>query len=153
MQICKIGPDRLHEALDLVWEVFQRYEVPDYEEMGIQVFRHFITYSSMVEKVNQGEMNFWGCYQNNYLVGVIAVRYGQHISLLFVREKFHRLGIAGKLVNVAVDFVRNSKPKIPAVTVNSSPYALEAYRRMGFKSLGGEEKKDGIRFTPMRLDF
>lgn len=153
MQICKIRPDGLREALDLVWEVFERYEAPEYEEMGIKTFRHFITYSNMVEKVNQGEMNFWGCYLNNYLVGVIALRTGQHISLLFVREKFHRLGIAKKLVRVAVDYVKSQNPDIRAVTVNSSPYAVEVYRKLGFSPLGAEQQADGIRFTSMRLDF
>ena len=62
MQICKIGPDKLRGALDLVWETFMKYEAPDYGEMGIATFRHFVTYSNMVEKVNQGEMTFWGCY-------------------------------------------------------------------------------------------
>ena len=88
MQICKIGPDKLRGALDLVWETFMKYEAPDYGEMGIATFRHFVTYSNMVEKVNQGEMTFWGCYIGRLLVGVLALRSGQHISLLFVRDKF-----------------------------------------------------------------
>lgn len=153
MQICKIGPNKLRDALDLVWEVFEEYEVPDYEEMGVQTFRHFIEYGNMVEKVRQGEMRFWGCYLNNYLVGVIALREGQHISLLFVRGKFHHLGIAGKLVRVAVDAVAVTEPKIRAVTVNSSPYAVGFYEKMGFDALGTEQQADGIRFTSMRLTF
>ena len=64
-------------ALELIWEVFEEFEVPDYEEMGIQTFRHFIEYHNMVEKVNQGEMKFYGCYLNQYLIGVIALRTGQ----------------------------------------------------------------------------
>ena len=153
MQICKIGPDKLHEALELVWQVFEKYEVPDYEEMGVQTFRHFIDYHNMVEKINQGEMRFWGCYLRNYLVGVIALREGQHISLLFVRDKFHHLGIAGNLVRMAVSQVEMEEPEIRAVTVNSSPYAVGFYEKMGFRALGPEQKADGIRFTSMRLDF
>ncbi len=153
MQICKIGPDKLHEALELVWEVFEKYEVPDYEEMGIQTFRHFISYHNMVEKINQGEMRFWGSYLNNYLVGVMALREGQHISLLFVRDKFHHLGIAGNLVRIAVNQIELEQPEIRAVTVNSSPYAVGFYEKMGFRALGPEKKADGIRFTSMRLEF
>jgi GNAT superfamily N-acetyltransferase len=150
MQICRIGVGGLRSALELVWEVFEKYEVPDYEEMGIKTFRHFIEYSSMVERVNQGEMRFWGCYINNLLVGVIALRTGQHISLLFVRDRFHHLGVAKKLVEVAEDAVLASEPKIRAVTVNSSPYAVGFYEKMGFVSQGPEKKSDGIRFTTMR---
>ena len=153
MQICKIRPDGLREALDLVWEVFERYEAPEYEEMGIKTFRHFITYSNMVEKVNQGEMIFWGCYLHNYLVGVIALRTGQHISLLFVRGKFHRLGVGRRLVRVAVSAVQDRKPEIRAVTVNASPFAVEFYKRIGFMPLGTERAQDGIRFTSMKMEF
>lgn len=153
MQICRITPDKLQDALDLVWEVFEIYEAPEYGEMGIKTFRHFIEYGNMVEKVNRGEMMFWGCYLNSYLVGVIALREGQHISLLFVREKFHRLGVARRLVRVALHFVESREPEIRAVTVNASPYAVGFYRKVGFVPLGPESEKDGIRFTSMRVTF
>ena len=151
MQICKINQDRLRDALELVWEVFEKYEAPDYEEMGIATFRHFIEYHNMVEKVHQGEMKFWGCYLNNYLVGVVALRTGQHISLLFVRDKFHHLGVARKLMNVAINTVIIENPQVRAVTVNSSPYAVGFYKKLGFVPLGPEQRADGIRFTSMRL--
>ncbi len=150
MQICRLGPERLKGALDLVWEVFEEYEAPDYEEMGVKTFRHFIEYSSIVQKVNAGEMKFWGCYQNNYLIGVIAIREGQHISLLFVRGKFHRLGAASMLVNVAIASIASNKPSTPVVTVNSSPYAVDFYKAIGFVAIDEEQKRDGIRYTPMR---
>lgn len=151
MQICKITLGKLRDALDLIWEVFEKYEAPDYDEMGVATFRHFIEYHNMAEKVSQGEMRFWGCYQNNDLAGVIALRSGQHISLLFVREQYHRLGIARRLMNVAVDAVAAEGPKVRAVTVNSSPYAVGFYKKVGFVPLGPEQKADGIRFTSMRL--
>ena len=150
MQICKIVPENLRPALELIWEVFEEFEVPDYEEMGIQTFRHFIEYHNMVEKVNQGEMTFWGCYIGRLLVGVLALRSGQHISLLFVRDKFHHLGVATSLMQVAVSYVLEGKPKIPAVTVNSSPYAVGFYEAMGFEALGPERRENGIKFTSMR---
>ena len=151
MQICRIGPAKLREALDVVWEICEKYEAPVDEEIGIKTFRHVIEYGNMVEKVNQGEMIFWGCYLNNYLVGVIALRTGQHISLLFVREKFHRLGVARRLVRVAVSHLVNQEPEIRAVTVNSSPFAVEFYKKIGFVPLGPERTEDGIRFTSMRM--
>lgn len=153
MQICRIAPDKLQDALDLVWEVFEIYEAPEYDEMGIKTFRHFIEYGNMVEKVNRGEMMFWGCYLNSYLVGVIALREGQHISLLFVRKRFHKLGVARRLVRIAMHFVESQEPEIRAVTVNASPYAVGFYKKVGFVPLGPEKTKDGIRFTSMRMTF
>ena len=37
MQICKIVPEKLRPALELIWEVFEEFEVPDYEEMGFRL--------------------------------------------------------------------------------------------------------------------
>ncbi|MEE3468118.1 MAG: GNAT family N-acetyltransferase [Eubacterium sp.] len=150
MQLCKLSTGQLRDALELVWEVFSEYEAPDYEEMGVKTFQHFIEYHAMVEKVESGEMKFWGCYQNSYLVGVIAIRPGQHISLLFVRGQFHHLGIASRLVRIAIAAIRDAGPELPAVTVNSSPYAVEFYKKIGFEPIDSEQKKDGIRYTPMR---
>jgi predicted GNAT family N-acyltransferase len=42
---------------------------------------------------------------------------------------------------------------ITFVTVNSSPYAVEFYHKMGFVNLSDEIEKDGIRFTPMRMEL
>ena len=50
MQICKIVPEKLRPALELIWEVFEEFEVPDYEEMGIQTFCHFIEYHNFYFK-------------------------------------------------------------------------------------------------------
>lgn len=41
MQICKIVPEKLRPALELIWEVFEEFEVPDYEEMGDSDFPPF----------------------------------------------------------------------------------------------------------------
>ena len=150
MQICRLNTSQLRTALELVWEVFDEYEAPDYEEMGIKTFQHFIEYHAMLDKMESGEMKFWGCYQNSYMVGVIAIRPIQHISLLFVRGQFHHLGVASRLVRMAISDIREDKPEIPYVTVNSSPYAVEFYKKIGFEPLGTEETRDGIRFTSMR---
>ena len=150
MQICRLNTSQLRTALELVWEVFDEYEAPDYEEMGIKTFQHFIEYHAMLDKMESGEMKFWGCYQNSYMVGVIAIRPIQHISLLFVRGQFHHLGVASRLVRMAISDIREDKPEIPYVTVNSSPYAVEFYKKIGFEPLGPEETRDGIRFTSMR---
>ena len=36
------------------------------------------------------------------------------------------------------------------MTANSSPYAVEIYQKLGFHALSEEQKRDGIRFTPMK---
>lgn len=40
--------------------------------------------------------------------------------------------------------------ELTELTLNSSPYGLPFYRRLGFVPQSGEQEKDGIRFTPMK---
>ena len=37
-------------------------------------------------------------------------------------------------------------------TVNSSPYAVEVYRHLGFVPTDTEQLTNGIRYTPMRFE-
>ena len=60
----------------------------------------------------------------------------------------HRQGIACALFNAVRDFSRTD-PAVSRITVNSSPYAVEIYRRLGFTATDAERVTDGIRFTPI----
>ena len=67
-----------------------------------------------------------------------------------MRGKFHHLGVATKLLQVVENEVLLQNPKIRAITVNASPYAVGFYEKNGFTALDKEQEADGIRFTPMR---
>ena len=79
------------------------------------------------------------------LAGMIATcSEGKHITLFFVNGKYHRRGIGKELMQLAVRDNQTGK-----LTVNSSPYAVEIYKKLGFSPTGPEEISDGIRFTHM----
>lgn len=148
MEIIKLEKNYIRNALELVWTVFQEFEAPDYSKQGIEEFRKFISYNSIIEKFDKGEMCFWGCVDNDNLTGVIARRGVNHICMLFVNKEYHRQGIARSLFEI-VEKVCKSQNNINKITVNSSPYAIEIYHRLGFLDTDKEQTVDGIRFTPM----
>ena len=39
------------------------------------------------------------------------------------------------------------------ITVNSSPYAVDVYKKLGFVIEEDEQTVDGIRFTKMKLEI
>jgi len=137
------------EALGLVWEVFQEFEAPEYPEAGVEMFKSFIDVKNIEEMIEKGIMRIWGYYVGDIIAGVIATRNISHISLLFVKKEFHRKGIASKLFHVFKENAVDTGCK--ELTVNSSPYALEFYRKMGFIDLSGEMISDGIRYIPMKI--
>lgn len=139
----------LQEALSLVWEVFSEFEAPDYSPYGIQSFKDFISYDSILELYENKQMKFWGTFKGQELVGLIATRGFHHISLLFVKKSYHRQGIAKNLFQT-VRHILEQTPDIDSITVNASPYAVVVYKQLGFFALSSEQVIDGIRFTPMK---
>lgn len=148
MEIIKLQKNDIRNALDLVWNVFQEFEAPDYSKQGIEEFREFISYNSIIDKFDKGELYFWGCVDNDDLTGVITTRGINHICMLFVNKEYHRRGIARSLFQTVEERCKNEN-NISNITVNSSPYAIEVYHRLGFFDTDKELTLNGIRFTPM----
>lgn len=146
MQIRPLLPDEMEPCRSLVRSVFDRFEAPDYSREGAASFYAFL--DSVPEQFSSGALKIRAALREDRLIGVLAMRDGRHICLLFVDPSFHRQGIARALVQTAADFARENGQK--QLTVNSSPYAVPVYHRLGFSDLGPEQTADGIRFTPMR---
>jgi len=66
-----------------------------------------------------------------------------------VNTQCHRRGIARKLFETVINY-KSIAGEHTAVTVNSSPYAVEIYRRLGFEPTDTEQTVNGIRFIPMK---
>lgn len=144
-----ICEDDLAAAAALIRRVFDRFEGPDYPTEGIDTFYRIIDPEAMSKRLHSGQMQAWGAFRGSELVGVLASRDQNHISLLFVEAAYHRQGIARALFDTFCAFIRPDAT-IHRITVNSSPFAVEAYIRLGFTPTSVEQTAEGIRFTPMQ---
>ena len=141
--IRKLRPGEIGEALYLAWNVFQQYEAPDYTQEGVEEF-----YRSIHDETYLSELCWYGAFVQGDLVGVLATRSaGTHIALFFVEGKYHRQGIGKQLYQAA-----RAANHFSVMTVNSSPYAVPIYHKLGFKDTGSEQGVNGLRFTPMELN-
>ena len=143
MVIREVNKSELNKVTDLVWKVFIDFEADDYSKEGIKTFKDFLHNSQAIEK-----LKIYGAYINSDLVGIIAMRNNNHIALFFVDGNYHRQGIGRKLLDEVMKNIKANE-----ITVNSSPYAIEIYCKLGFIPTSGEQLKDGIRFTPMLYKF
>ena len=140
LKVKKITKKDIPEALELVWKVFLEFEAPDYSKEGVAEFRSTLDNQEFVKN-----LKFYGAFEGNEMVGIIAMRKPQHISLFFVKGNRHRKGIGRKL------FERMKKDyEIQEFMVNSSPYAVEAYHHLGFTDMDTEQMTNGIRYVPMK---
>ena len=149
----KIEKEELQETLNLVRKVFDEFEAPYYSEEGIASFYKFIDIDNILEQYMNGSLYFYGCFVNNTIIGIIAVRNFVHISLLFVDKHYHKQGIARTLFDDVIKIYKEKISFLQIVTVNSSPYAVGFYHKLGFVDISSEQTVDGIRFTPMRLEI
>ena len=141
MELKEIKGD-LKQALELVWRVFLEYEAPFYTKQGIDTFHSFIS-----DKDKMNLLTFYGMYNKNKLIGVIATRNnGNHIALFFVDGEYHKKGIGKCLFQKVLENATSNE-----ITVNSSVYAIEVYHKLGFVDTDKEQIEDGIIYTPMKL--
>ena len=146
----KLDKKEFCEVSELVWNVFSEFEAPEYSDEGILNFKEFINPNKLYENSENRFMSFWGCFDKQKLVGIIASRESCHISLLFVKKEYHNKGIARKLFNkLKTEIVKNNS-QTEFITVNSSPFAVKIYKRFGFIATDKELIQDGLCFIPMK---
>ena len=136
-------------AMQLAWDTFLIYEAPEYTKDGIKNFQDFIRDPRLREMFKKGDFQAAGAISENTVIGILGTR-RQHISLLFVEPQYHHQGIATALLKSYFNAAKGQG--IYRMTVNASPYAVPFYKKLGFKNISGEIRKDGIRYTPMRID-
>jgi len=141
MEIRVIERNEMNKALDLVLITFMEFEAPDFSQEGIDTFKSSVFENEQFLK----NAVFYGAFEGNDICGVAATRkHGSHLALLFVDGRRHRQGIGKKLFEHVLESCNADE-----LTVNSSPYAVEVYHRMGFTDTAPEQILDGIRYTPM----
>ena len=134
----------MQEALKLVLKVFLEYEAPNYTEEGIREFKRTINNSDWVQA-----RDFYGAFdENNKILGVIATKDITHIALFFVDGKYHNQGIGRKLYDKVKSVNKNG-----FFTVNSSLYAHEICKHLGFSDIGKEQCVNGLKFYSMKADL
>jgi GNAT superfamily N-acetyltransferase len=137
--------------MELVWQVFSEFEAPEYSAEGVETFRAFIQPDEINRMIDAGEMRLWGAFAGGCLRGVIAEKGAGHICLFFVRKEFHGQGIGRALFEHYAAFCRTAN--IGCITVNSSPYAVSIYHKLGFADTDAERVTSGIRYVPMVCDL
>ena len=138
--IRRLSDPEIPAALDLASWVFSEYESPDYSAEGTEEFRKCLRDEEYLYGID-----YYGAFESSNLIGLIGIRSNlEHICFFFVDGKYHRQGIGTKMFNYLLE---NYKGNI--ITVNSSPFGVSFYKKIGFFPAEEEKTINGIRFTPM----
>jgi len=135
----------------LVREVFDRFVAPQFSQEGIDEFRDYVRAGALERRAGEGHIVLLAV-ENDALLGMIEMRQGNHISLLFVREAQQGRGIGRELVSRAVQCCGPVDEAAASIKVHASLNSVGFYRKVGFLPEGPERIEHGIRYIPMRMD-
>lgn len=138
------------KACRLVTDCFNEFVAPDYCDEGVEEFLKYVNPVSMQVRLTQGSFILIAT-KNDVFTGIIEIQSNSHIALLFVMKQYQMRGIARRLLQLAIGKCRRKDKKIDKIDVNSSPYAVKIYEKLGFTKTNTEKLLNGIRFVPMSL--
>jgi GNAT superfamily N-acetyltransferase len=138
-------PTEEQAILALVMRGFDELVRPDFSSEGAAEFaraaRAFVIARPAGHRITVAE-------HDGRIVGMIDLRDSSHVCLFFVESSDRGRGIGRALLESAIE--RASAASIPStITVNSSPWAVSVYERLGFLATGPEIERNGIRAVPM----
>lgn len=135
-------------AMTLVWKTFLRYEGRDYTREGIKNFFDFITDDDLYISFLKGEYQMMVALAGGEIIGAGTIRNGNHLSLLFVDERYHRMGVGSAILGGLCDYLKKEAGQ-RSMSLQAAPYAVEFYRKQGFVQVRPEMEFSGIRVTAM----
>jgi len=139
-------------AMDMVWRTFLKFEGKEYSEEGIQSFFDFITDGRLYNAFVEGRYQMIVAMEGRKVIGMASVRNGNHLSLLFVDEAYHKMGIGRALMKKLFSYLKDEAGE-RYISLKAAPYAVNFYRRLGFQTVRPEEDYAGIRVTTMEKFF
>lgn len=145
-KIEKAKIDDMEEISDLVKRIYLKYNSKIDTEEGIKNILIFVSAESMKLRFYiEGALMLVARDENNDIVGMIELKNFEHISLFFVDDKYFKCNIGKKLFEEAKNIFGCEK-----YSVNSSDYALEFYKKLGFIQITDSIKiEKGVHFYPM----
>lgn len=139
-------------AMRMIWKTFLKYEGNDYTQEGIKSFFDFITDGDLYASFLRGEYQMMVALAGSEVIGAGSLRNGNHLSLLFVDERFHRMGVGSAILGKLCDYLKTEAGE-RRMSLQASPYAVDFYRKQGFRQVRPEMEYSGIRVTAMEKLF
>jgi GNAT superfamily N-acetyltransferase len=137
------------DAMALAYRTFQKYVSAGYSKEGVDNFVNFISDPHLYRMFQVDEYFLWVVRdEDGMIIGMGTLRSGNHISLLFVDEKWIRRGVGSAIMSAFEQYVLQQGKD--SITVNASPYGVPFYHKLGFADTGSEQVVGGMTITPMK---
>ncbi len=116
----------------LIQSVLHEFIEKDLSSDGFKLVLDDTNEESIHKLFNKEKTIGFGASLNDRLVGVCVIRDWCHVHFLFVDGAFHKRGIARQVFDLTFADCRAKNPTLEVLTVNSTFYAADAYKKLGF---------------------
>lgn len=143
MQIRKMTHDDLASANALCLASFTLAVAPSLSAQGVETFAKVAAQQAFAERMMGDNLMLVGVAEGA-LTGLIELKEGRHVAMLFVAPDWQRRGVGQRLMNAALEHARAD-----VVTVSASLGSVAAYERYGFALAGDVGEFAGLVYQPM----
>jgi GNAT superfamily N-acetyltransferase len=135
----------------LVLRLQRRFTFHEYTQAGRALMESQLERSAVANTITAGNVVFVA-ERNGLLIGVVSIRNNAHLSLNFVDEAHHRIGVAGSLWELGkTECIKRGNPG--RFTLRSSTFAIPVYEKWGFVRNGPIDRNGGTYSHPMVLEI
>ncbi|MEN5300737.1 GNAT family N-acetyltransferase [Pseudomonas sp. TWI628] len=143
MHIRKLTHADLPRASALCLEAFTQAVAPSLPEQVAQTFAAVAAERAFSERM-EGDNLILLCEADGYICGLVELKEGRHVAMLFVAPAWQRRGVGARLMNEALKHARSQ-----VVTVRASLPSVAAYLSYGFELAGDVGEFAGLVYQPM----
>lgn len=145
MHIRKIEQQDLARVSSICMKAFMCSVAPSLSSEGIDTFRGIAAADSFFNRLKDGN-SILVLEDSGEIQGVIELKEGRHVAMLFVDPKSQNKGIGSKLFSAVIAYARTD-----IVTVSASLNSVPAYLKYGFVCIGEPAEKSGLKYQPMEF--
>ncbi len=138
-------PDDLAAISAICMAAFHEAVAPSLSAQGVATFTKVAAADAFAERL-QGDNHILVAEQDGDIVGVIELKKGRHLAMLFVDPACQGQGIGHALLQAVLPQLRT-----PAMSVRASLNAVPTYQRYGFVIDGEVGEFNGLVYQPLSL--
>lgn len=116
-------------------------------DKGVSTFSNLAAPSAFLDRM-KGDNLMLVAENDGKIEGVIELKEGRHVAMLFIHPECQKKGIGRKLLSSAL-----THTKVETVTVSASLSSVPAYEKYGFECKGKVGDSGGLVYQPMEISL
>lgn len=147
MYVRTIEQQDLARVSFICMKAFMHSVAPSLSSEGIDTFRVIAAEDSFLNRI-EGDNTILVFEEAGKVNGVIELKEGRHVAMLFVDPESQNKGIGSKLITEVMAYARGK-----TITVSASLNSVSAYLKYGFACTGEPDENCGLKYQPMELEL